>query len=134
VSDAIHTVRRKVSAIFTELVGDRAKRLDGSLIAEPAMSVIASALAEEYGDKAADIGFHMADWNFDAAFVVAVHLFPERFTPEEIAAGVGLFMVHAPNHIRAACGLTGQYVWENFPDDNEGAPAEPGPTPDLGSN
>ena len=119
-NDAIDTVGQKVAAIFAELVAERAKRLDGSVIAEPAMSTIASALAEEYGDKAHDIAFHMADWNFDAAFVVAVHLFPERFTPDEIAAGVRQFLIHAPNHIRAACGLTGQYVWENFPEDNEG--------------
>ena len=84
------------------------------------MSVIASALADDFGDKAEDIAFHMADWNSDAAFIVAVHLFPERFTKEEIAAGIGLFLAHAPNHIRAACGLSGQYVWENFPEDDEG--------------
>jgi hypothetical protein len=119
VSDAMESVRRKVAAIFAELVGERAKRLDGSAIAEPAMSALERALGEQYGENARDIAFHMADWNSDAAFMVAVHLFPERFTPEEIAAGVGLFLVHARNHIRAACGLTGQYVWENFPDDDE---------------
>jgi hypothetical protein len=125
VNDAFKTVDQKVLAIFAELVGDRAKRLNGSIIAEPAMSTIAAAFTEEYGaKKASDIGFHMADWNSDAAFVVAVHLFPERFTQEEIAAGVGLFLCHAPNHIREACRLTGQYVWESFPDDDETDPAE----------
>ena len=119
--DAIDTVGSKVAAIFTELAGDRAARLDGSVVAEPAMSTIASALTEEYGGKAEEIAFHMADWNSDAAFIVAVHLFPERFTPDEIAAGIGLFLCHAPNHVRAACGLSGQYVWENFPEDNERA-------------
>ena len=117
--DSIEAVSRKVATIFAELVGERAKRLDGSVIAEPAMSALERALVEEYGEKAREIAFHMADWNSDAAFVVAVHLFSERFTPEEIAAGVGLFLVHAPNHIRAACGLTGQYVWENFPEDDQ---------------
>jgi glutathione synthase/RimK-type ligase-like ATP-grasp enzyme len=121
---AIETVRQKVAAIYTELVGERAQRLDGSVIAEPAMSAIGSALSEDYDEKAHDIAFHMADWNADAAFVVAVHLFPERFTPDEIAAGVGLFLVHAPNHIRAACSLTGEYVWENFPEDDEGYQTE----------
>jgi hypothetical protein len=116
--DAIESVRRKVAAIFAELAPGRASRLDGSRIAEPAMSTIASALADAYGEKAHDVAFHMADWNEDAAFIVAVHLFPERFTPEEIDAGVGLFLVHTPNHIRAACALTGQYVWEEFPDDD----------------
>jgi hypothetical protein len=119
-NDAFEMVRKKVAAIFAEVVGDRAKRLDGSTVAQPAMSVMERALVNEYGEKAHDIAFHMADWNSDAAFVVAVHLFPERFTPEEIDAGISLFLVHAPNHIRAACRLTGQYVWENFPEDDEG--------------
>jgi len=114
-SDEIESVKRKVAAIFAEIVGDRANRLDGSVIAEPAMSALAHALTEQYGEQANDIAFHMADWNSDAAFVVAVHLFPERFTPEELATGVGLFLMHAPNHIRAACELTGQSAWENFP-------------------
>jgi hypothetical protein len=88
------------------------------------MSAIAAAFAEDYGDViAADVGFHMADWNSDAAFIVAIHLFPERFTKEEIAAGVGMFLTHAPNHIRAACKITGYYVWEDFPGADEGKEA-----------
>lgn len=119
-SDPIDTVGAEVAAIFAELAGERAKRLDGSVLAEQAMGVIASALLGTYGEeRARDIGFHMAEWNSDAAFIVALHLFPERFTPEEIKGGIGLFLVHAPNHIREACRLTGTYVWENFPDDDE---------------
>lgn len=122
-NDPHESVDQKVQAIFAELVGDRAARLDGTRIAEPAMSNIGKALADDYEPEMAhNIAFHMADWNSDAAFIVAVHLSPERFTPEEIRAGIGLFLVHAPNHIRAACRLTGQYVWENFPDENEGCP------------
>jgi hypothetical protein len=79
-NESIHRVGEKVLAIFTELVGVRANRLDGSKIAEPAMSAITAACTQEYGAKAHDLGFHMADWNSDAAFIVAVHLFPERFT------------------------------------------------------
>lgn len=73
---------------------------------------------------AGNLGLHMADWNSDAAFVVALHLFPERFTPKEIRDGVGLFLCHAPNHIRAACGITGQYVWFDCPEPDETGPAE----------
>lgn len=111
------TVEAKVAAVFAEMAGDRARRLDGGTMATPAMDAIGSALAGPYGaEVAADVGFHMADWNSDAAFVVALHLFPERFTAAEVAAGVGLFLVHAPNHIREACRLTGAYVWESFPE------------------
>lgn len=122
-SDPIDTVGEKVLAIFAELAGERAKRLDGSVLAQPAMDAIAAALAGDHGHwKAAKIALHMADWNWDAAFIVAVHLYPERFTAEEIDAGIGLFLCHAPNHIREACRLTGQYVWEVFPTEDEVCP------------
>jgi hypothetical protein len=121
-SERAASVHDKVLDIFVTLVGERARRLDGSVMATRAMDAIAAALAPEHGlEKANDIGFHMADWNSDAAFIVALHLFPERFTPAEIDEGIGLFLVHAPNHIREACRLTGSYVWESFPDDDEGA-------------
>ena len=124
-SDAIESVERNVMEIFAGLVGDRSKRLDGSVVATPAMDAIAGALAGEYGaEKAADIGFHMADWNWDAAFIVALHLFPERFTPEEINAGLGLFLMHAPHHIREACRLTGHFGWVSFSDDDEASPGQ----------
>lgn len=119
-SDPIETVNEKVAAIFGEFVGERADRLDGSVVAQDAMDAIAAAMATDHGaDKAAKIALHMADWNWDAAFIVALHLFPERFSAAEIDAGIGLFLCHAPNHIREACRLTGQYVWQNFPEDDE---------------
>ena len=114
-NDAIESVCAKVTALFAEMAGERARRLDE--LATPTMDAIGAALAEQFGaEVAANIGFHMADWNWNAAFVVALHLFPERFTPVEIKAGVGLFLTHAPNHIREACRLTNTYVWESFPD------------------
>ena len=120
--DYIDSVREKVLAIFAELAGERANRLDGSVMSRAAMDAITTALANEHGMlKASKIALHVADWNWDVAFIVAVHLFPERFSAEEIDAGIGLFLCHAPNHIREACRLTGQYVWENFPEDDEGS-------------
>ncbi len=126
-NDPIESVESKVLAIFTTMAGERAKRLDGSVVSAAARDAAVAALIEEHGtSKAADIAVHMTDWNWDAAFIVALHLFPERFTREEIIAGFGLFLTHAPNHIREACRLTGQYVWENFPEDDEGAACKSG--------
>jgi hypothetical protein len=88
--DRVDTVTTKVAAISSELVDGRATRLDGSVLASQAMDAIASALTPEYGkEKATAIGLHMADWNSNAAFVVALHLFLERFTPDEVKAGRG---------------------------------------------
>jgi hypothetical protein len=87
------------------------------------MGAITAALAEDRGEQdASSIALHMADWNWDAAFIVALHLFPEKFSAEEIDAGLGLFLCHAPNHIREACRLTNTYVWESFPDPDEASP------------
>lgn len=113
-------IHDKVLALFQEFVGVRAERLDGARPAEPAISTVTEAIADEYGpDKSRDIAFHLLDWNSNAAFLVAVHLFPERFSAEELQAGIGQFLIHAPNHIHEACRLSDTYVWENFPNDND---------------
>jgi hypothetical protein len=108
-------VDRKVSAIFQELVGERAQQLK---VAVPtAQTVIAHALAAEGGHPnkvAHDIAFHLTDWHSDAGFIVAVLLYPERFTAEEIRDGVEGFVVHAPNHVAAAAKLGGYPVADIF--------------------
>ena len=120
-SDPHQTVEQKMQDIFAGLVGERSRHLDGAVVSVAARAAITEALADHYGLPTAEkIAYHMADWNSEAAFIVAMHLFPERFTGQEIEAGIGMFLAHAPNHIRAACGLTGSYVWENFPDHDEG--------------
>ena len=104
----------KVAAIFRELVGDRASRLDGSHHNHDSVATIARALSPSPDDRnspedrtARDIAFHLSDWASDAAFIVAIQIFPERFTAAEIADGVEGFLIHAPNHVAAAAVLSG---------------------------
>lgn len=111
------SARAKVSAIFRELAGDRAERLCNGLSNEPAAGVIAAALLSEsdYSEqRAADVAFHLTDWHTDAAFIAALQLYPERFTPAEIEAGVMGFLFHAPNHVAAAAALFGHPVQDIF--------------------
>jgi hypothetical protein len=121
-ADEPHTsVRRKVAAIFAELVGDRAERLDGNKFPAAITSTITAALTEPDSTDAqvlhADqIAFHLTDWNSDAAFLVALHLFPERFLPEEIEAGVQMFLLHVPSHVATAAKLAGHPVEDIFGD------------------
>jgi hypothetical protein len=113
--DAHDSLRAKVETTWRELVGERAQRLDGSRCAEEVISVIALAMREDVGDEQAqDIAFHLTDWNSDAAFLVALCLYPERFTSEEVAAGVLMFLCHAPNHVAAAAHLAGWPVKDIF--------------------
>jgi hypothetical protein len=106
--DAHDAVREKVSAIFTELAGGRACQLAGFNSSENVRAAIAGALCEHYpGATASEIAFHLNDWNYDAAFLVALHLFPEKFTPEDIRAGVGPLLAHVPDHVVAAAKLAG---------------------------
>lgn len=67
-----------------------------------------------------EIAFHLTDWSAEAAFLVALHLFPERFTKEEIEEGVLAFLIHAPNHIVAAARLSGHPVEDIFKEDDDG--------------
>lgn len=113
--DAHDLVQKKVLAIFTELAGDRTRMLDGGTFSAGITTAITAALSSpEASDdqvlRADEIAFHLTDWNSDAAFIVALHLFPERFTPDEIAAGVDMFLVHVPSHVFAAARLAGHPV------------------------
>jgi hypothetical protein len=116
-NDINKSVRRKVKDIFAELAPDRANAVAGDRLAKNIIFRIKEIFTEDYGDrKASTLGMHMSDWNQDAAFIVALHLYPERFTDEEIKVGIQLFLTHAPNHILAACKITDQHVWKNFPE------------------
>jgi len=113
-SSAHDTVQKKVEAIFRELAGERTARL-GEPGAEATRETLASALSADYPpDTARDIAFHLVDWHSDAAFMMAVHLFPERFTPEELVVGADMLLMHAPNHLAAAAKLSGHPIQDIF--------------------
>ena len=124
--DPHDSVCKKVEALFTELAGDRARMLCGSLFPAGVTSTITASLtgpdaSDEQVLQADKIAFHLTDWNADAAFLVALHLYPERFTPEEIEAGVGLLLCHVPSHVLAAARLAGQPVEDLLREDDTGA-------------
>jgi len=105
----------KVSDIFKELAGGRAVNLYPTLFPDETRDAIERALGGELdAETASRLAFHLVDWNGDAAFLVALLLFPERFTPEEIRAGVTDFLIHAPNHVAAAAELGGWPVGDIF--------------------
>jgi hypothetical protein len=102
-------VRAKTEAIFREIAGDRAIRVDGSKSPEDVKDLVASALQRKYGEeRARDLAFHVLDWNGDAAFLVALLLFPERFQEDEVEAGITGFLVHAPNHVPHALRIAAE--------------------------
>jgi hypothetical protein len=116
------SVEQKVAAIFQELVGERAAALNGSRLPTNVTSTITAALIGDDVDEAKllradEIAFHLTDWSAEAAFLVALHLFPERFTKEEIEEGVLAFLIHAPHHIIAAARLKGFSVEDIFDED-----------------
>ncbi|HEY0862478.1 MAG TPA: hypothetical protein VGD97_00095 [Lacunisphaera sp.] len=106
------SVDEKVAAIFRELAGEKSKRLDGSRYLADVNSRITKALAARTEDETEilhhdEVGFHLIDWQSEAAFLVALSLFPERFTDEEIRDGVEGFLIHAPSHVAEAARLAG---------------------------
>ena len=102
---------QKVQFIFQEIAGERALTLRATYFPANITSLIRDALAPDGTDEAIlskdQIAFHLTDWQADAAFIVALHLFPERFTPEDIRDGVESFLLHVPAHILAAARLGG---------------------------
>jgi hypothetical protein len=118
--DADDSLRKRVDEIFCELAGaERAKWLRGD-VPSRCMVQIANAVCSEseYPEKVgSEIGVHVADWQGDAAFLVALHLYPERFTDEEIDEGVRALLLHVPAHVIAAARLAGHSTEDIFRDD-----------------
>ncbi|MGB8355019.1 MAG: hypothetical protein WCD79_14075 [Chthoniobacteraceae bacterium] len=99
--------------LFHELAENRTKQLEVTVPA--AQKIIQQALLAQFNDTTAhDIAFHLTDWASDGAFLIALILFPERFTEEQIRDGIELFTLHAPNHIAAAAKLSGWPVQDIF--------------------
>jgi uncharacterized protein YoaH (UPF0181 family) len=99
---------KKAVACFGQLLAERMDSLG------EAQGKVAIALRKEHGEAARDIAFHLFDWTEDAWFIVAVFLFPDRFTAAEIRRGIAWFLIHAPNHIAAAAKLAGWPVTDVF--------------------
>jgi hypothetical protein len=119
--DAHDSVRTKVDAIFRELVGDRAETLRADKPARHANDILGQVLASEREMdplKADELAFHLVDWNAEAAFLVSAILFPERFTPAELEAGVEACLIHIPAHVMAAARLGGYEAKDTFADEN----------------
>ena len=100
--------RAKAEQLFREAFGERAERLFSSQSVASTMHKVRDAFSSDLpASQAEEVGFHMADWGSDAAFVVALHLFPERFTPEEIREATRMFAAHVPYHAAAAADILG---------------------------
>ncbi|MBI5091611.1 MAG: hypothetical protein HZB26_04105 [Candidatus Hydrogenedentes bacterium] len=110
-------VHEKVQSIFQRIAGDRANVLRGEHYPAGRNSLITSALEE--GGAGSDvydivkldrIGFHLVNCNADAAFLVALLLYPEEFSAEEIRDGVESFMLDSSWHCAEALRL-----WKESP-------------------
>lgn len=115
--DTPQKLEEKVQAIFSELAGEERSKWLRATVPSRVMDQVAQAVSGEHAPEvAADIGFHVGDWQADAAFLVALHLFPERFTPEEVDEGVRSLLLHVPAHLIAAARLAGHPTEDIFRD------------------
>ena len=110
VGGLVTDVSSKVQQIFLELVGSKAEVLRGDRFPSAICSVVGQALCDGDFSEASvlnndQIALNIVDWNSDAAFLVAVHLFPKRFSSEEIKKSVWRLMLHVPDHLREAAQL-----------------------------
>lgn len=105
------SARDKVKAIFKELAGSRSEQLDGRYLNDVRSRINCGACIprrrQTFFPNPEQISFHLIDWHTEAAFLVALALYPERFTDEEIQEGVEAFLIHAPLHVVEAAKSAG---------------------------
>lgn len=106
----------KVRRIFLRFGAKRAENLDGGRFPWAVCKIIERAYRSDIraSRKRQDFAFHMVDWNSDAASMVALLLYPERFTKEEVWSLVYNVVTHAPNHMAAAAKLAGEPISDIF--------------------
>lgn len=93
---------RKTRAIFVRAFGSRAALLFKGASTQTMMDTVSAAFARHISrEKAADIGFHIGDWAKDAALVLALHMFPEKFTRDEIRHVADFVAAGMPYHSAA---------------------------------
>jgi hypothetical protein len=107
--DPWKSAEEKAWKVFAEAFGERADLFRARNGATPpeVRHILSVALAEDDPLTADQIAHHMVDWKSDAAFLVAVLLFPERFTSAELQAGTSMFLYAASPHVVAAARLAG---------------------------
>ena len=107
-------VSEKVLSIFQKIAGNRSRALRSDHYPAQTNSQITVALEKAAADfdsaKLDEIGFHLVNNNSGAAFIVALLLYPEEFTDEEIKDGVENFMLDTAKHSAKACR-----IWEDSP-------------------
>lgn len=116
-SDNFDDLKVKLITIMSTWRPSEASRLKQGQFG--ALNVLTDALMDDRASEAASsIAFHLTDWNWEAAFLVAVHLQPDSFTADEIRTGIDMLLIHAPEHIAEAARLAGYPVDNIFrPDD-----------------
>ncbi|HUI92567.1 MAG TPA: hypothetical protein VLX68_10005 [Chitinivibrionales bacterium] len=108
-------LRLKVFNLYKDAVGERADSIKNAQIPEKLRKTITNVLRTELDKKIADrISFHLLDWTDDAAFIMALILWPDKFTKQEISDGIYCFMPHVPDHLAAAAKLFGTPVTDVF--------------------
>jgi hypothetical protein len=67
----------------------------------------AFATSMDLSSVAADIAFHMTDWDHNLDDLIRLYEQPEAFSDEEVVDMVIRFLAHVPNHVAAAKKLVG---------------------------
>ena len=106
--------RGKTRQILAESGHESALATFGLGTEDSFLARVQKAFSELPAERAYDLAFHLSDWRADAAFLVALHLAPTRFSSDEVRDGITQFLVHAPNHVAAAAKVAGWPVQDIF--------------------
>ena len=104
----IDSVSRKARAIFVEAFRERGAHLFVPASTSSMMHTVGTAFAGHMNTaKAEVVGFHLGDWAREAAIVLALHMYPEKFTRAEIRQVTDYLAAGLPYHCAALGALFG---------------------------
>jgi len=107
-TDQYIKLQKKVTTLLTNASTARVARAQAEPDRTEAREAIRKALQRVYGNESSrNLAFHLIDWTYDAAFILALAMFPEKFNKKEVTAGIECLLAHVPNHVFAAAKISG---------------------------
>ena len=118
-TDDYKRLRAKVARLLAKAPIRRVKQGQAEPDLTGPREALRKALQRQYGNESAKrLAIHLMDWTYDAAFLLAVAMYPERFSANELRCGVDMLLVHVPNHVAAAAKISENKcsdIWDEIP-------------------
>jgi hypothetical protein len=110
-ADSFERLHRKLLLLYKPLGDSVAARLDPAGSTDESCEALFDALSHAGEKNASDVAWHLTEWPWSAAFILALHLWPDAFSDEEIQIGYCYLHSDVSNHFKGFLEAAGDPIF-----------------------